>query len=67
MKNIFNNYKIRLLNFCDDRNKALKKNKDYVEKADKIIQQTNDLNIPSVDHHELLYLGCGDPCNPKRV
>ena len=29
------------LNFCDDRNKALKKNKDYVEKADKIIQQTN--------------------------
>ena len=32
------------LNFCDDRNKALKKNKDYVEKADKIIQQTNDLN-----------------------
>lgn len=28
------------LNFCDDRNKALKKNKDYVEKADKIIQQT---------------------------
>ena len=23
--------------------------------------------IPSVDHHELLYLGCGDPCNPKRV
>ena len=32
------------LNFCGDRNKALKKNKDYVEKADKIIQQTNDLN-----------------------
>ena len=23
--------------------------------------------IPSVDHHELLYLGCGDPCNPKRA
>jgi len=23
--------------------------------------------IPSVDHHELLYLGCGYPCNPKRV
>ena len=22
--------------------------------------------IPSVDHHELLYLGCGDPCNPKK-
>nr|WP_296166803.1 cell division protein ZapA [uncultured Ruminococcus sp.] len=32
------------LNFCDDRNKAVKKNKDYVEKADKIIQQTNELN-----------------------
>lgn len=32
------------LNFCDDRNKAIKKNKDYVEKADKIIQQTNELN-----------------------
>ena len=32
------------LDFCDDRNKAMKKNKDYVTKADRIIRQTNDLN-----------------------
>lgn len=42
------------LNFCDDRNKALKKNKDYVEKADKIIQQTNDLNRLCKEYREKL-------------
>ena len=42
------------LNFCDDRNKALKKNKDYVEKADKIIQQTNDLNKLCKEYREKL-------------
>lgn len=41
-------------NFCDDRNKALKKNKDYVEKADKIIQQTNDLNRLCKEYREKL-------------
>ena len=41
------------LNFCDDRNKALK-NKDYVEKADKIIQQTNDLNRLCKEYREKL-------------
>lgn len=42
------------LNFCDDRNKALNKNKDYVEKADKIIQQTNDLNRLCKEYREKL-------------
>lgn len=42
------------LNFCDDRNKALKKNKDYVEKADKIIQQTNALNRLCKEYREKL-------------
>lgn len=42
------------LNFCDDRNKALKKNKDYVEKADRIIQQTNDLNRLCKEYREKL-------------
>lgn len=42
------------LNFCDDRNKAIKKNKDYVEKADKIIQQTNDLNRLCKEYREKL-------------
>ena len=42
------------LYFCDDRNKALKKNKDYVEKADKIIQQTNDLNRLCKEYREKL-------------
>ena len=41
-------------NFCDDRNKALKKNRDYVEKADKIIQQTNDLNKLCKEYREKL-------------
>ena len=43
-----------LRHFCDDRNKALKKNKDYVEKADKIIQQTNDLNRLCKEYREKL-------------
>ena len=38
----------------DNRNKALKKNKDYVEKADKIIQQTNDLNRLCKEYREKL-------------
>lgn len=42
------------LNFCDDRNRALKKNKDYVEKADKIIQQTNELNRLCKEYREKL-------------
>ena len=32
------------LNFCDDRNKAMRNKKDCISKADKIIRQTNDLN-----------------------
>ena len=32
------------LNFCDDRNKALRNKKECISKADKIIRQTNDLN-----------------------
>ncbi len=32
------------LNFCDDRNKAVKRNSDVVKKADQIITHTNELN-----------------------
>lgn len=42
------------LDFCDDRNKALLKNKDYVAKADKIIRQTNDLNKQCNEYKEKL-------------
>ncbi len=42
------------LNFCDDRNKAVKRNKDVVEKADKIIHQTNDLNKMCKEYKEKL-------------
>lgn len=42
------------LDFCDDRNKAFKKNKDFVDKADKIIQQTNDLNKACKEYKEKL-------------
>lgn len=42
------------LNFCDDRNKALKRNKGFVDKADKIIQQTNELNRLCKEYKEKL-------------
>lgn len=42
------------LDFCDDRNKSVKKNKDFVEKADKIIHQTNDLNKMCSEYKEKL-------------
>lgn len=42
------------LDFCDDRNKAVRKNKDFVGKADKIIQQTNDLNKMCKEYKEKL-------------
>ena len=32
------------LNFCDDRNEALRYKKECISKADKIIRQTSDLN-----------------------
>lgn len=42
------------LDFCDDRNKAMQKNKDYIAKADKIIRQTNDLNKLCTEYKEKL-------------
>lgn len=42
------------LDLCDDRNKALKKNKEMVGKADKIIQNTNELNKYCKDYKEKL-------------
>ncbi len=42
------------LDFCDDRNKAMKKNSDIVQKADKIIRQTNDLNKLCAEYKEKL-------------
>lgn len=42
------------LDLCDDRNKAQKKNKDIVGKADKIIQTTNELNKSCKEYKEKL-------------
>lgn len=42
------------LDFCDDRNKALKRNKDFINKADKIIKQTNELNKSCTEYKEKL-------------
>lgn len=42
------------LDFCDDRNRAVRKNKDYVEQADKIIHQTTDLNKMCAEYKEKL-------------
>lgn len=42
------------LNFCDDRNKALRNKKDCISKADKIIRQTNDLNRQCTEYKSRL-------------
>lgn len=42
------------LDLCDDRNKAQKKNKDIVGKADKIIQNTNELSKSCKEYKERL-------------
>jgi cell division protein ZapA (FtsZ GTPase activity inhibitor) len=42
------------LNFCDDRNKALRNKKDCISKADKIIRQTNDLNKQCTEYKNRL-------------
>lgn len=42
------------LDFCDERNKAVKRNQDVIDKADRIIQQTNDLNKLCGEYKEKL-------------
>lgn len=42
------------LDLCDDRNKAVKKNKEVVHKADQIISNTNDLNKRCGEYKEKL-------------
>lgn len=42
------------LDLCDDRNKAVKKSKALVGKADKIIQNTNELNKYNKEYKEKL-------------
>ena len=42
------------LDLCDDRNKAVKKNKDVVNKADQIISNTNELNKRCGEYKEKL-------------
>lgn len=42
------------LDFCDDRNKERKKNKEIVGKADMIIQNTNELNRSCKEYKERL-------------
>ena len=42
------------LDFCDDRNKAVKRNKDVVAKADQIIKQAGDTNKSCKEYKERL-------------
>lgn len=42
------------MDFCDDRNKAVKRNKDIVQKADRFIQKNNDLNRQISEYREKL-------------
>ncbi len=42
------------LDFCDDRNKAMKRNKDVVAKADQIIKQASDTNKSCKEYKERL-------------
>ena len=42
------------LDFCDDRNKAIKKNSDVVKKADQIIVRSNELNRACSEYKEKL-------------
>ena len=42
------------LDFCDDRNKAVKRNKDVVAKADQIIKQAGDTNKYCKEYKERL-------------
>ena len=42
------------MDLCDDRNKAVRKNKDVIGKADKIIRTTNDLNKQCAQYKDRL-------------
>ena len=42
------------LDFCDDRNKAERKNKDVVDKADQIIRQSGELSKQCKEYKEKL-------------
>lgn len=42
------------MDFCDDRNKAVNRNKDLVQKADQFIRKNNDLNKQVVEYREKL-------------
>lgn len=53
------------LDLCDDRNKAQKKNKDIIGKADQIIKNTNDLNKACKEYKEKLTEAIND--NTKLV
>lgn len=42
------------LDYCDDRNKAVKRNKDVVDKADQIIRQSGELGKQCKEYKEKL-------------
>ncbi len=42
------------MDFCDDKNKAVKRNKDLVQKADQFITKNNDLNRKVGEYREKL-------------
>ena len=56
------------LDFCDDRNKAERKNKEVVEKADQIIRQSAELAKQCQDYKAKLAAAINENTNlTKRV
>lgn len=56
------------LDFCDEKNKSARKNRTYVDKADKIIIQTNDLNKQCSEYKEKLAEAINENTNlTKRI
>lgn len=42
------------MDYCDDRNKAVKRNQDVIDKADQIIRQSGELNKQCREYKEML-------------
>lgn len=42
------------MDYCDDRNKAVKRNQDVIDKADQIIRQSGELNKQCKEYKEML-------------
>ena len=56
------------MDFCDDRNKAQRKNKDVVDKADQIIRQSGELARQCKEYKEKLAAAINENTNlTKRI